>query len=84
MKSTAPFASSTTQVPILGRQQVDADERAVDRPRGGERDRRRRPPGGCTGSRLAPSATFVRHSPAAATRFTAPTTWSPATTSRRS
>ena len=35
MKSTAPFTSSTTQVPSLGRQQVDADERAVDRARRG-------------------------------------------------
>ena len=38
MKSTAPFASSTTQRSVLGRQQVDADERAVDRARGGQSD----------------------------------------------
>ena len=36
------------------------------------------------GRRVAPSATFVRHSPGAATRATAPTTEPPATTTRRS
>ena len=74
LKSTAPFTSSTTQ-------------RAERRPAAGRRRRGRRrsprrprprsrtpPPAGSTGSRRAPSATFVRHSPGAATRLTAPTT----------
>ena len=39
---------------------------------------------GRTGSRRAPSATLVRHSPSAATRLTAPTTRPPAITTRRS
>ena len=40
--------------------------------------------GGVACRRSAPSATFVRHSPGAATRLIAPITWSSATTMRRS
>ena len=40
--------------------------------------------GGVAGTTLAPSATFVRHSPAGAIRLTAPTIRTPATTRRRS
>ena len=42
------------------------------------------PATGSTGTRVAPSATFVRHSPGCATRLTAPITSPPATTTRRS
>ena len=68
----------------VGGEEVDADECAVDRLRGGAGRSRMRRAAAAIGSRRAPRATFVRHSPGAATRRTAPTTRPPATTSRRS
>ena len=68
---------------VRRRQQVDADEVAAERL--GRRERERSASGGgTTGTRRAPSATFVRHSPGRACRETAPTTHPPATSSRRS
>ena len=82
-KSTAPFTSATTK-PFARRQQVDADEVAADRRGRLERERAARAAAARHGSLWPPSATFVRHSPAAAMRRAAPTTRPPATTRRRS
>ena len=75
VNSTAPLISATVQRP---RPSGEDRRRRARRPSPAPRRERerRRPAAASPPRRSAPSATFVRHSPGAATRLIAPITWS--------